>query len=170
MKPTYWPSVTNECCEFTDYLLYSHFHLHGIETISLDPSCPTPPPGIERNQKVPMSLSGSKGSLQMDNGSQGHLSWDDIQAAPGPARIHSSQDMSSPRFWSAVLSSVRGTMVNHNASGVRGRDAEGTQWLRDLGHSTWRRQTQCGHFHISEDLSQSEQTWSVVPRSWAMTN
>lgn len=91
----------------------------------------------------------------MDNGSQGHLSQDDIQAAPGPAisikRTHSSQDMFSPHFWSAVLNSVRGTTVNHNALGVRGRDAEGTQWLRDLGHSTWSRQAQW-HMVISKSL------------------
>lgn len=68
----------------------------------------------------------------MDSGSQGHLSQDDIQAAPSPAisikRTHSSQVMSSPHFWSAVLSSVRGTVVNHNALGVREQDEERTQW------------------------------------------
>lgn len=66
-----------------------------------------------------MSLSGSKESLVMDTGSQGRLSQANTQAAPSPAisikRTHSSQDMSIPHFWSAVLSSGRGTMENHNA-------------------------------------------------------
>lgn len=76
----------------------------------------------------------------MDIGSQGHVTQAGVQAAPGPAisikEMHSSH---SPGFWSAVLRSVRETMVNRNTSGVgeqngRGSNSGRTQWLRDLRH------------------------------------